>query len=248
MHGKQADLFRANINVHPMAIWTILEVFRDKSLLARVRAELQAANLTGMKLRDKTEQLSSLPLLQSIYAEVLRLRVELQSVFYSEHEEIQINQWRFPRKSVILAPIGPAHRDANFWNTRDGAKPLDTFWADRFLVYPNDPQSGPQKKRPSGGFSNRLPDHPDRAEPKFVGSGLANSYMPFGVGERVCPGRFFAKREILGFCAMMVNEFDIELQREEEDFQLDPAFYGLGTQRPLQKVPFRIRRRKNENE
>lgn len=145
MHGYQADLYRANINVHPMAIWAIIEIFREKLLLSRVRAELQVANLTGMGFRDKTERLLSLPLLQSIYAELLRLRVELQSVFYSEHEEIQINEWRFPRKSVVIAPIGSAHRDPNFWNSRDGAQPLHKFWADRFLVYPNDPQSGPQK-------------------------------------------------------------------------------------------------------
>lgn len=264
-------LYRSNINVHPTAIWMIIEVFRDKNLLARVRDEIQAANLTEMTFRDKTERHLSLPLLQSIYAETLRLRVELQSLFYSEHEEIQINEWRFPRKSVIIAPVGPAHRDPNFWNTKNGAEPLDKFWADRFLIYPNDAQGGPRKPktttttplRPSFTNNNTLPldnNNPDNNNttntnakpiPKFVSSGLANSYMPFGVGERVCPGRFFAKREVLGFCVAMVNEFDLEMQWQDgkgngtEDLRrMDPAYFGLGTQRPLRKFGFRIRRRR----
>lgn len=75
-----------------MAIWTIIKGFRDKPVFSRICAELEAANFTGMKTRKKTERMLSLPLLQSIYAEVLRLHVELQSIFYSEHEEIQINE------------------------------------------------------------------------------------------------------------------------------------------------------------
>ena len=177
---------------------------------------------------------------------MLRLRVEVQSVFYSEREEIRINEWRFPKKSLLLVPTGAALRDEKFWNTRNGVHPLNEFWADRFLLRENDPQSGPRKRtvtEPSLAALERAKTTTNNNEPKFISSGLANAYMPFGVGERACPGRFFARREILTFCAQVVHQFDIEILSNETNFQLSSKFYGLGTQRPLHNIPCRVRQR-----
>lgn len=77
-------------------------------------------------------------------------------------------------------------------------------------------------------------------------SGLANSYMPYGVGERMCPGRGFARREIIAFCALMVDRFDIEIVPTKKEFELNPLFYGIGTQRPLRSIPFKIRKRRSQ--
>ena len=238
--------YSAAINVHTAGIWTVIEIFRDKTLLSRIREELRGANFEGIKDSDEVEKLLGLPLLQSVHAEVLRLRVEVQSVFYSEREDIRINEWRFPKKSLLLVPTGAAHRDEKFWNTRNGVHPLDEFWADRFLLRGNDPQSGPRKRTVTE--SSLAPHESTKittndSELKFISSGLANSFMPFGVGERTCPGRFFARREIIGFCAQIVHEFDIEILGKEDNFGVSSAFYGLGVQRPLHKIPFKIRRR-----
>lgn len=237
---------RASVNIHPMAIWTIIQVFRDRELLSRVRAELSAANFKEITSKEDIDKLHSLPLLQSIHAEMLRLRVEVQTVFTSDQEDIRINEWRFPKKSLIIVPAGAAHRDPNIWNTKNGKHPLTEFWADRFLAYPNDPHSGP-KKINGVGVKEELPhDGAGRGDPKFVTSGLANSYMPYGIGERMCPGRGFSRREIITFCAFIVDRFDIEILSTEKDFELSPAFYGIGTQRPLRKIPFKVRNRKVE--
>lgn len=90
------------------------------------------------------DKLISLLLLQSIYAELLRLRVEVQTVFSADQEDIRINKWRFP-KSLVVVPVGAAHRDPDFWSTKNGEHPVECFWADRFLAYPGDPQSGPRR-------------------------------------------------------------------------------------------------------
>lgn len=232
-----------------MAIWTIIQVFRDRELLFRVRAELLAANFGEIISKEDIDKILSLPLLQSIYAEMLRLRVEVQTIFTSDQEDIRINEWRFPKKSLVVVPAGAAHRDPNFWNTKNGKHPLSEFWADRFLAYPNDPHSGPRKISivDGSGMSEQLPhDVTERGNPKFVSSGLANSYMPYGVGERMCPGRGFSRREIITFCAFIVDRFDIEILSIEKNFELNPAFYGIGTQRPLRKIPFKVRKRKVE--
>lgn len=79
--------------------------------------------------------------------------------------------------------------------------------------------------------------------PKSISSGMADAWIPYGVGERTCPGRFFAKREIILFCAEIVSEFDLELLATEKHFKANSRFYGLGTQRSLNEIPFRLRRR-----
>ncbi|KAI9876911.1 MAG: hypothetical protein M1830_005312 [Pleopsidium flavum] len=242
-------LWGASVNIHPMAIWNIIEVFRDKNLLSRVRAELTAAGLQGITSSQDVDKLLSLPLLQSIYAELLRLRVEVQTVFSSDREDIRINEWRFPKTSLVIVPAGAAHRDQSFWNTKDGEHPLDRFWADRFLAYPNDPRSGPRRNTAADSCNPEEETTKTAADPtkaKFVSLGLANSFMPYGIGERTCPGRGFARREIVAFCAIMVDQFDIEILSTEKDFDLSPAFYGIGTQRPLRRIPFKVRKRKME--
>ncbi|KAF4633640.1 hypothetical protein G7Y89_g4481 [Cudoniella acicularis] len=143
-----ATIWGANVNVHTAAIWTIIEVFKDKNLLERVRKELENAvpKLIPSNQEQNVEVLMSLPLLQSVYAEVLRLRVEGQHVLCSTREDFQLNEWIFPKNNLVLVPTSAAHMNENFWNTRGGQHPLDTFWADRFLVYPDDSSSGPKKK------------------------------------------------------------------------------------------------------
>lgn len=232
-----------------MAIWTIIEVFRDKSLLSRIRAELAAAGFRGISSRHDINTLLSIPLLQSVYAETLRLRVEVQTIFTSDQEDICINEWRFPKNSLIIVPAGAAHRDSSFWNTKNGEHPVDQFWADRFLAYPNDPQNGSRRVTGanSSGFSEKASQPAnDHGKPKFVSSGLANSYMPYGIGERMCPGRGFARCEIIAFCALMVDRYDMEILSTEKDFELNPSFYGIGTQRPLRSIPFRVQKRRME--
>lgn len=242
---------RASVNIHPMAIWNIIEVFRDKNLLLRVRAELAAAEFQGITSSQDIDKLLSLPLLQSVQAETLRLRVEVQTVFSGYQEDTLINEWRIPQRSLVVVPSGAAHRDSNFWNTKDGQHPLDTFWADRFLAYQNDPRSGPRRYTAAdGGISRqetpKAGSADDGGQPKFVSSGLANSYIPFGIGERMCPGRGLARREIVAFCAIIVQSFDVEFLSPQKVYKLDPAFYGIGTQRPLGSIPFKIRKRKVE--
>ena len=241
-----ANSCSASLNVHTTAIWAIIEIYSDQGLLSRIRSELRNAGITSSSYKD-IDKLISIPLLESVYAEVMRLRVEVQAVFCSDREEIRVNEWIFPKKSLVLVPTGAAHRDEDSWNTKDGKHPLDKFWADRFLAYPNDPQSGPLRRNVTdhakpkgspnihGNITNK---------PRFVKSGLSDMWIPFGVGERTCPGRGFAKRQIIAFCATAVLEFDLEILSTERDFETSPSFYGLGTVRPLRHIPFRVRRRK----
>jgi cholesterol 7alpha-monooxygenase len=66
--------------------------------------------------------------------------------------------------------------------------------------------------------------------------------LPFGGGESLCPGRFFAINEFKIAVATLLLWFDIELSSEEAPpLQLERT--GFGTYPPRRDVPFRYRRR-----
>ncbi|KAM7193863.1 cytochrome P450 [Rhypophila sp. PSN 637] len=256
-------LWGANINVHTAALWCLIEIIRDPDLLARIRSELSTITLSPTSCGPSAwiEALMALPILQSVYAEVLRLRVDTGGVFRDNHGELQINQWRFPKHSLVIVPTRPAHMDEAYWNTRGGKKPLNCFWADRFLEYADDPESGPALKGVAT-IRSREKKHLQQAPHsqqhqqeneqknkgvcgKFVTAGTSDSWIPYGVGERACPGRFFARREITAFCAILLQNFDMELLYDDgHHIPANSLFYGMGVERPRNKFPFRIRRRR----
>jgi len=221
----------------------VIEIFKDPVLLQRVRAELETLTTTPDDRLKWIDELMHLPLLQSIYAEVLRLRTGVQTVFRDNREDIRINQWIFPKKTLVIVPTMEAHMDETYWSTRGGKYPLNRFWADRFLAYPDDPLSGP----------SRIPDPAreknasryNRSGPRFVNVGSSDAFIPYGIGERTCPGRLFARREMVATCAMLVQGFDLELPSLKPDTYVPASgvMYGLGVLRPKGSQPFRIRRR-----
>lgn len=255
--------FSANTNAILAAFWANLEIFRDPSLLLKIRHDLRSS--LDSPAHFEIEKLIRQPLLQSVYAETLRLRVHVYMTRCPERQNLEVNGWTFPKDKVVLVSSTPAHLDENAWNCgSNDSQPLHKFWAERFLIYPNDPRSGPQKKKnsttsspvrtPPTNHSETQQKHPSEPtsnpnfnpEPEFSTNGLAGSWIPYGGGPRACPGRHFAKREIMTICALMVSFFDIEIHADDHALEMNPADYGLGTLRPADKVPFRIRRRRSE--
>jgi cytochrome P450 len=220
----------------------IIEIFRDPNLLARIRSDLDTIAESPQHTGSWIEELMALPLLQSVYAEVLRLRVDVQTVFRDNREDIRVNNWTFPKKSLLLVPTRPAHRDENYWNTRDGQYPLDRFWSDRFLEFPGEPRSGPSRAIRARSEAHR--NGSGQGKPKFITAGTSDSWIPYGVGERACPGRFFAQREIVAFCAIIVQNYEVRLPGLDaiSHVSANDVFYGLGVQRPRAALPFRMRR------
>ncbi len=60
----------------------------------------------------------------------------------------------------------------------------------------------------------------------------------------MCPGRQFAKSEMIGGLAVLFSRYDVELL-VPEDFESQPDLsgWGMGTMIVADKIPFRIRRR-----
>lgn len=194
-------------------------------------------------------------MLQSVFAETLRLRMTFFITRYTKRQEIRLGNWSLPKNKVIFVPTSVAHLDATTWSEgKEGEHPLEEFWAHRFLVYPNDPWSGPRRKDPAliKPAADPVPRTNSQAaeseseklgEPKFSMEGLYSSWIPFGGGVHICPGRLFSKREMMMVIATMVSHFDVEFLNKDNKVDVNDEDFGIGVQKPVGKVPFRIRRR-----
>ncbi|KAB2569107.1 5-beta-cholestane-3-alpha,7-alpha-diol 12-alpha-hydroxylase [Lasiodiplodia theobromae] len=238
-----AAIWGFNHNVILAAFWAATEVFRSPELLRRVRAEVAACASDASSVGFDVDRLVEQPLLQSIFAETLRLHVHIYNSRRTGHAAVPLGDWSIPPDSVILLSSSPAHMDPNAWNAgRHGEHPLDSFWADRFLIYPGDPFSGPKKKEGLCPHKAAAATHP--GPPIFqLDASMAGSWIPFGGGALTCPGRHFAKRQMLLMCALLARDFDIEILAPDKALQNDWRTYGFGSQKPVGRVPYRIRRR-----
>ncbi|KAK4211200.1 cytochrome P450 [Rhypophila decipiens] len=159
-----AMLFALTPNATYATIWALLHILREgPNLISRVLAEsapyFQEPN--SLSIRDTTE-LSRLPLLSSIFMETLRLRAAspvgrtpIDDTFYLSSPSPPLNiKWKLDKDVHIISSSWLGGHDASFWNegpilaaSDKPAHPVDTFWAERFLEYPDDPFSGPVKKK-----------------------------------------------------------------------------------------------------
>jgi cytochrome P450 len=152
----------------------------------------------------------------------------------SETVDINIRDWVIPRRKVIVTPTTVAHMDSKAWSTGlVNEHPVDQFWVGRFLKYPSESPPG-----------NTQPREP-ASSPTFSTKELEGSWIPYGGGPRQCPGRHFAKRQILLTTALIVSLFDCEILKDGKDMQEEFTLkgFGSGVSHPAGKVPMRMRRR-----
>lgn len=153
----------------------LIHVAQDEELTNRVEKDVLSRfgqeSLGNIDLKE----LSNSPLLSSIYAETLRLYVRTFTIVSSPLENVSLGKFWLPRGKLGLVNSHMAHQDNEFWNTRKGLHPLDTFWAERFLIDPADPSSGPSKLVP--GVSHH---DVSNGAPYFSLKGLEGSWIPYG--------------------------------------------------------------------
>lgn len=275
-----------NANSIPASAWMLLEILGSPPLESRVRTELAAALVSPNILSTNPSatandantipiydvpKLCASPLLQSLYAETLRLRVAIIGTRLVTSPTLSLSSWHFQRGDVLAYASPLSALDATVWNTGSGSSsegepphPLTAFWADRFLVYPNDRDSGPllrhgngrvKKTRVGQGATSQdingqrddsKKKEEERSQPQFSLEGLAASWIPYGGGLRLCPGRHFAKQEMLVSTAVWLGAYEIELVPGQK-FVVDKDYFGFGTMPPKGKIAARIRRRRRGN-
>ncbi|PGH00652.1 hypothetical protein AJ80_09142 [Polytolypa hystricis UAMH7299] len=176
-------IWAINANAIPMTAYMLIEMVRNPSLLQRIRSEVQTAMVPGKEsssaLAVDIEKLSSLPLLNSVYNECLRLRSSIP-ISRRLRVDVEIDGYTLKANNFILAPSWVSHINEDVW--AHSGHPASEFWAERFL----------EKK------SRKV---------------KLGDYCPYGGGNVICPGRFFAKHEILAAVALVVTFYDMEFVR-----------------------------------
>ncbi|KAF1352502.1 cytochrome P450 [Delphinella strobiligena] len=186
-------LFGISSNAIPATGWMLFHILNPHSephLLDRVMAELGTIRQKDRGL--DVHQLVALPLLSSIFHEVLRLYVDaLVTRFIPTDLALPVDednkQYLLLKKdTMVLAPSWIAHHDPA-WMTTTMA-PENVFYAERFLRV--DPETGKHI---------------------FSASTANGRLLPFGGGKTICPGRVFAKQEVLAAVAMVLLGFEFDI-------------------------------------
>lgn len=143
--GSRLDLgfiFGLSSNAIPCTGWILLHLLDpngDPKILSRIIEELNTAVKEDGTLNMPV--LLGLPLLQSVFNEILRLYVDVL-VTRQVHDDLVLplddghRQVLFRKNSVIMAPSWLGHRDESLWMD----PPADVFYAERFLK--TDPDTG----------------------------------------------------------------------------------------------------------
>ncbi|KAK9778549.1 putative Cytochrome P450 [Seiridium cardinale] len=186
-------LFGLHANTIPICTWMTMEVIKDLDLYRAIKEEISRAKITDGPLAGSLEphKLASLPLLQSVYTESLRLHVSIL-VTRTSTQPVTISGYNIPKGSVFQAPTEVGYLDEAVWSTPD--HPASEFWAYRHV-------KEVERTDDMGNVAKGL---------EFSIGTRSGSYFPFGGGISICAGRNFAKAEVLLAMAMIISEFDVE--------------------------------------
>ncbi|KAK8039690.1 cytochrome P450 [Apiospora rasikravindrae] len=223
-----ALVFALNSNSVPTTMWMLMEIIKDPDLLQAIREEVSTATTTDAdsgKLVFEHQKVVALPLLQSIWTETLRLRINFNIVRdVKQPVTLDNGNTTIEKGALIQVPMMVAHYDESVWGAAD--HPASEFWAERHIRY-------------SGG------------ERKYVMAGHPAAYFPFGGGANICPGRQLAKHEIFTTAATIVSRFELEVlgwtnpadgSHSDRAAESDLRYCGAGAMPPDRDLKVRWKR------
>lgn len=153
----------------------VYHIFNSPALLLSLRQEL-----SELPQPPTFKDIESIPLLASTYAETLRLGVQIHIPRSAPYHDLNIGGVNVPRNKLIVVNTWLAHTDQQVWSGKRGEKPLDQFWAERFLVDSDDAVACCSQRTQT--TDAPIMDGQARAKngPRFSLEGLEEAWIPFG--------------------------------------------------------------------
>jgi hypothetical protein len=222
----------------PSTFWCIVEVLRNPALVRHLNTEI-TRYYNPQSGTYNIEAITNLPIIESIHAEIGRLRMSTRTIRTNEGGIIKLDDsWSIPRAtSVIMFSQDLGLNVAEWTKARPHTvtRPLEIFWAERFLLSDQQPPVRRNKRRGV-----------EIATGEFSLQGLESLNIPFGGGPSSHPGRLFAKTIQASTLAILLTEFEVQLCDLEDVEQVLPSTreFAYGTVKPLDKIAIRIRKRK----
>ena len=206
-------LFGISSNAIPAAGWMLMHILNSTRPENKVKGEPTLYEHIMSELResqnpDGTLNLSVLlnqPILLSTLHEVLRIYVDTlvsrqlptDMTLPLSHPPVSGSGKSEPQRSLflkagslIMMPTYPAHTNPETWQNPDQPPP-DVFFPYRFLTAP-----------PTATVSDK---------PIFTTTPYNGMFFPFGGGKTICPGRVFAKQEIIASVAIVLLTFEFDV-------------------------------------
>lgn len=199
-------LFGLSSNAIPATAWTLCHILTsdDKTLLPDLMGELITAQRPDGSL--DINKLVQLPLLSSMYSETLRVHVDvlvtrtINQTFTLPSSLPGHPGHLLEKGNIAMAPSYLSHHDSVFWSTY-GEETVDPdIWHARRFLH----------------------------QGKYSTIGTSNKLFPFGGGNQMCPGRVFAKQEILAAIAIVLLMFDIDVEAGESLPGIRRQYNGTG--------------------
>ncbi|KAK1579310.1 cytochrome P450 [Colletotrichum navitas] len=224
-----------NANTIPVTTWALIEALKDPTLLGALRDEaletITKDPTTGERSFDMAK-LVSMPLMQSVYIECMRLHVSI-AITREVSEPTTLQGYRLGKGSIVQALTNLMHFDEQTWGQE--GHPASEFWAERHIKHVK------KVDERTGAVAT---------ERQFVMSAKPSEFFPYGGGISICPGRFFAKQEIILSIAMILTRFDLEFvewtckdgSKSERPPVDDPHYFGSAAVPPDRDAKIRWKR------
>jgi cytochrome P450 len=133
-------------------MWIILEIVKDPNLFKAVREEVNTVctnDAPTKRVELHAAKVTSLPLLQSVFTEILRLHVNF-NLMRSVNEPVRFDGITLPTGSLVQAPMKVAHFDESVWGRPE--HPASEFWAERHINVKDGKRIFSMAGRPSAYF------------------------------------------------------------------------------------------------
>lgn len=209
-------LWASQANSIPASFWTLCHLLQHPALLARARAEVDAAAAeaaaagTAPGSFTYAQFFSSLRFVQKCVRESVRLRAPGTIVRKAMRPVRLASGLVVPAGHMLCLSPRLYHRTAAVFERPD------EFVPDRW---------GDDLRLRGGG----------------AGASVKHSFLAFGAGAYRCPGMFFADMEISLVVATALRDYDLELAAPAPEPRVDRL---VGLQAPVRDVPIRYRRRR----
>jgi cytochrome P450 len=163
-------------------IWTVVLLHQNPECKAKLVEELRLAYPDGLTQDCSAEVAKTLPYLNAVIKESLRLMPIIGlGVLREAPEGANLCGYSIPAKTPVLVPIWAMQRDESLWQR------AKEFWPERWL----------------------LPD--DLLDKEGIPAVNRAAYLPFSLGSRNCIGKDFAMLELRHILATLYRRWDVEV-------------------------------------
>lgn len=199
-----------------MLTWFIGVLLENLEILKIFQSKVDSYLDPGLAGTLDTAKFCADSFIQSIWKEALRLGVTSASARVVTRDS-QIDGYTVKKGSVVLIPTRILHFDQ--------------------VVFPNPTKFNPWRWVTENGTPDGAPISAERLKAQN------HSLRPFGGGTGVCSGRFIAEREVLTAAAILLHQYEFEVEPGQQIPRPNLNPRGLGAMYPLVDPMVAVRRR-----